>query len=78
MKKLKNGCHFVNIDHTEKFQITDPPKIWVSSCPSVDGNGISALATMKKLKNGCHFMNIDRTEKFQITDPSPKFGPLVS
>ena len=25
MKILKNGCHFVNIDHTEKFQITDPP-----------------------------------------------------
>ena len=27
-KKLKNGCHFINIDHTEKFQITDPPKFW--------------------------------------------------
>ena len=26
MKKLKNGCHFINIDCTEKFQITDPPK----------------------------------------------------
>ena len=25
-EKLKNGCHFVNIDRTEKFQITDPPK----------------------------------------------------
>ena len=31
MKKLKNGCHFFNIDHMEKFQITDPPKVWVSS-----------------------------------------------
>ena len=30
MRKLKNGCHFVNIDHTEKFQITNPPKVWVS------------------------------------------------
>ena len=27
IKKLKNGCHLVNIDRTEKFQITDPPKI---------------------------------------------------
>ena len=27
MKKLKNGCHSVNIDCTEKFQITDPKKI---------------------------------------------------
>ena len=26
IKKLKNGCHFINIDHTEKFQITDAPK----------------------------------------------------
>ena len=24
LKKLKNGCHFVNIDRMEKFQITDP------------------------------------------------------
>ena len=24
-KKLKNGCHFINIDCTEKFQITNPP-----------------------------------------------------
>ena len=26
IKKLKNGCHFINIDCTEKFQITDPLK----------------------------------------------------
>ena len=35
MKKLKNGCHFVNIDHTEKFQITNPPQslgLWFSEC----------------------------------------------
>ena len=35
MKKLKNGCHFINIDCMGKFQITDPPKFgslvfWVS------------------------------------------------
>ena len=35
MQKLKTGCHFVNIDHTEKFQITNTPKFgslvfWVS------------------------------------------------
>ena len=64
MEKLKNGYHFVNIDRTEKFQITDPPKVWVSSFPSVNRNGISLSAIMKKLKNGCHFVNIDRTEKF--------------
>ena len=68
MKKLKNGCHFINIDHMEKFQITDPIKGWVSGFPSVDRNGISASAIMKKLKNGCHFINIDGTKNFQITD----------
>ena len=26
MKKMKNAFHFVNIDPTEKFQITDPPQ----------------------------------------------------
>ena len=26
MKKLKNGYHFININHTENFEITDPPK----------------------------------------------------
>ena len=26
MKKFKNGCHFVNINYTENFQITDPPQ----------------------------------------------------
>ena len=30
MKKLKNGCHFLNTNCMEKFQITDPPKVWVS------------------------------------------------
>ena len=68
MIKLKTSCHFVNIDRTEIFQITDPPKIWVSSFPSVNRNRISVSAIMKKLKNSHHFINIDRTEKFQITD----------
>ena len=73
MKKLKNGRHFINIDHTEKFQITDNIKVWVSSFLSVSENGISVLAIMKKSKNGCHFINIDHTEKFQMTYfPFPK------
>ena len=77
MKKLKNGCHFININCMEKFQITEPPKVWVSGFLSVNGNRISVSAIMKKLKNGCHFINIDCMEKFQITDPPPKFGSPV-
>ena len=53
----------------KNFKLLTPPKVWVSSFPSVDKNGISALAIMKKLKNGCNFFNINCTEKFQITDP---------
>ena len=55
----------------EKFQITNPLKVWVSGFLNVDRNGISASAIMKKLKNGHHFVNIDCMKKFQITD-SPK------
>ena len=73
-KKLKNGCHFININHAEKFQNYHPPKVWISGFLSVDRNGISVLAIMKKLKNGHHFVNINCTEKFQITAPLPKFG----
>ena len=50
MKKLKNCYHFININCMEIFQITDPPKVWVSSFQSVDRNEISALAIIKKLK----------------------------
>ena len=77
MKKFWNGCHFINIDRMEKFQIIDPlPKVLISGFPSVNGNGILVSAIMIKLKNGCHFVNIDHMEKFQITNP-PKFGSPV-
>ena len=53
----------------KKIQITDLPKVWVSSFPNVDRNGMSELAIMKKLKNSHHFVNIINTEKVQIADP---------
>ena len=71
IKTLKNGGLFVNIDNTEKNQITDSPRVCISGFPSVNGNGISASVIMKKLKNGCHFINIDHIEKFLITSLPP-------
>ena len=68
--KLKNDHHFIIIDCTEKFQITDLSKVWVSGFPIVDRNGLSGLAIKKNLKNGCHFVNLfNHMQKFQITDP---------
>ena len=40
-EKIENGCHFINIDRMEKFQITDPPKVWVSGFSKCHGNRIS-------------------------------------
>ena len=68
-EKLKNVCHFFNIDLTENFPITDHPKVWISSFPTVDRNGISVSAIIKKLKNVCHFFNINLTENFQLLTP---------
>ena len=68
MKKLKNGCHFFNIDCNEKFPITNPPsppKVWVSS-----------IGHYEKNEKWLSFFNIDQMEKFPITDP-PKFGSLI-
>ena len=61
----------------ENFQITDPPKFWVSGFLSINGNGLAVSAIMKKLKNGHNFINMHYTEKFQITDPPPNFGSPV-
>ena len=42
MKKLKNGCHFINIDHMEKFQITNAPQSLGLRFSECQHNGISA------------------------------------
>ena len=63
VKKLKNASHFININCMEKFQITDPPIVWVSGFLSVNRNGISALAIMKKLKNCSHSMKMEDHQK---------------
>ena len=58
----------------KKFQITDPPKVWVSSFLSVNRNEISALAIMKKLKNGSYFVNINHMENFKLLTPPQSLG----
>ena len=79
-EKIEKWLPFHKYRSYRKISNYWPPKIWVSSFPSVNGNGISVLAIMKKLKNGYHFVNIDHMEKVQINDPPPppKFGSPFS
>ena len=52
---MKNGCHFLNMCHTEKFQITDSHKVGVSVFLSVNANKILLSAIMKKSKKWLPF-----------------------
>ena len=55
MKKLINGCHFINVHHMEKYQITDPLEVCVSGFRGVNGNGILALVILKKIEKRLPF-----------------------
>ena len=75
MKKLKNGCHFLNMHYMEKFQITVLPQslgLWFSKCQQ---KWNISVGHYEKIENGHHFVNMHHTAKFQITEPHPKsFG----
>ena len=61
MKKLKNGHQFVNINHTEKFQITNPHKcLGLCRLPSVNGNEILAFCKYQS------YRKISNYQPFQI------------
>ena len=72
----KNGPNSAKMLHTAKFPITNPPKVWVSSSPCVNGNRKFGSAIMKKSKNGPNSAKTCHTAKFPITDPL-KSGSLV-
>ena len=78
-KKSKNDCYFVNIDCTKKFQITDPPQVWVSSFPSVNGNGISLSAIIKKSNKWppfCQYQSYGNIPNYSISFNTRKTGDL--
>ena len=62
--------------YTEKFPITDPPKVWVFSFLFVNGNGKFASAIMKKFKTGSSLAKYVLEQNFQLQTPS-KFGSLA-
>ena len=53
----------------QNFQFTNPPKVWVSSFPSVDGNGKLVSAITENGKNGCSFPKMHPRTKLPITNP---------
>ena len=69
MKKLKNGHHFINIDHMENFQITDPSKVWVSGFPNVIRNRISESAITEISKKWLPFCKYQSYRKFSNYHP---------
>ena len=76
MKNQKNGFNSPKMHPRAKVPITDPPKVWVSSFPSVDRNGKLVLAIKKNQKNGSNSPKMHPRAKVPITVPL-KFGSLV-
>ena len=52
-----------------KLPITDPPKVWVSGFPSVDGNAKLVSAITENGKNGRSSPKTHPRAKLPITDP---------
>ena len=55
----------------DKFQITKPPKVWVSGFLSVNGNGILAPTIIENFPLYCKYQSYGN---FQITDPLQSLG----
>ena len=76
MKNQKNGSNSPKMCPRAKLPITDPPKVWVCSSPSVDKNGKLVSAIMKNQKNGSNSPKMHPRAKLPITDPL-MFGSAV-
>ena len=53
----------------QNSQLLTPPKVWVSSFPSVDGNRKLVSAIMENGKNGRSFPKTHPRAKLPTTDP---------
>ena len=72
----KNGRSSPKTRPRAKLPITNPPKVWVSGFPSVDGNRKLVSAIMENGKNGHISPKTRPRAKLPITDPL-KFGSPV-
>ena len=71
MKNQKNGSNAPKMHPRAKLPITDPSKVWVCSCPYVDGNEKLVLAIMKNQKNGSNTPKMHPRAKLPLTN-TPK------
>ena len=65
----KNGRSAPKTRPRAKLPITDPPKVWVSSFLSVDGNAKLVSAITENGKNGRTTPKTRPRAKLPITDP---------
>ena len=68
-KMGKNGHSSPKISLRAKLPITDPPKVWVSGFPSVDGSAKLVLAIMENGENGHSSPKMHPRAKLPITNP---------
>ena len=68
MENGKNGCSSPKTCPRAKLPITNPPKVWVSGFPSVDGSTKLVLAIMENGKNGRSSPKMHSRAKLPITD----------
>ena len=76
MENGKNGCSSPKMCPRAKLPITEPPKVWVSGSPSVDGNAklVSAITEMGKMSIAPQKRVLE--QNFQLLTPL-KFGSPV-
>ena len=68
-------CKVHHMRPRAKLPITDPSKVWVSSFPSVQGNGELVWAIMENGKNGHSSPKMLLRAKVPITDPLKVWVP---
>ena len=80
MKILKNGHHFVNIDHTEKFQITNPPSLGLrfSKCQQKWNISVGHYEKIEKWPALCKYRSYRKISNYQSLPPKVWVSSFLS
>ena len=68
-KNGKYGRRSPKMHPRAKLPITNPPKVWISGFPSVDGNAKLMFSITENGKNGCSSPKTHPRAKLLISDP---------